>query len=103
MSSSLFKTINFNRAKVYKNASSSTQSGRQNAEYWILEPVVDKISMRDSIMGWPGCSDVKKQIKLKFSTLGDVERYAKKNRIIINIIKPKEKSKIIKSYADNFK
>ena len=103
MSSDLFKIVNFKRAKVYKNTVSSTQSGKQNLDYWVLEPSVKNTSMRESIMGWSGCSDVKKQIRLKFSTLGDVERYAKKNKIDINVIEPKEKIKIIKSYADNFK
>ena len=54
-------------------------------------------------MGWSGCSDVKKQIKLKFSTLGDVERYAKNNKSLLILIEPKERVRLYKSYADNFK
>ena len=102
MSSEVFKTINLQRAKVYKNSASTTQSGRNKAEYWILEPSVENFIIKDNLMGWTGCSDIRKQIKLKFATLGDVERYANKNKIIIDVIEPKEKTRIIKSYADNF-
>ena len=102
MSSELFKTVNLKRAKVYKNSASATQSGRHKADYWVLEPTVENISVKDNIMGWSGGSDIKKQIKLKFASLADVERYAKKNKIEIDVIKPKEKVRIIKAYADNF-
>jgi hypothetical protein len=53
-------------------------------------------------MGWSGGSDIKEQIKLKFSSINDLERYAEKNKISLEIIQPKEKKVIIKSYADNF-
>jgi hypothetical protein len=53
-------------------------------------------------MGWSGGSDIKQQIKLKFTSLNDLERYAEQNKISIEIIQPKEKKVIIKSYADNF-
>ena len=49
-----------------------------------------------------GGSDIKEQIKLKFSSINDLERYAEKNKISLEIIQPKEKKVIIKSYADNF-
>ena len=102
MSSVLFKSVNLKRAKVYKNTVSPTQSGEKNSKYWILEPIIQNSSKKDHIMGWSGGTDVKKQIKLKFLTLSDVERYAKKNKIVIDVIMPKEKERIIKSYADNF-
>jgi hypothetical protein len=53
-------------------------------------------------MGWSGDSDIKQQIKLKFTSLNALERYAEQNKISIEIIQPKEKKVIIKSYADNF-
>ena len=48
-------------------------------------------------MGWSGGSDIKQQIKLKFTSLNDLERYAEQNKISIEIIQPKEKKVIIKS------
>ena len=102
MGSVLFKSVNLKRAKVYKKTVSSTQSGRRDSEYWILKPLVDKSFRKDILMGWVGGSDIKNQIQLKFKSLNDLERYAKKNDIIIEINKSKERLKKIKSYAENF-
>ena len=102
MSSELFKSENFIKAKAYKNISSVTQSGKKNSDYWFLEPLCSNIYTQDYLMGWIGGRDIKNQIKLKFASLNDLERYAEKNRIKLEIIEPKEKKVIIKSYADNF-
>jgi hypothetical protein len=102
MSSALFKSVNFIKAKAYKNSASSTQSGRRRTDYWVLEPLCSHNYIKDDLMGWTGGSDIKEQIKLKFSSINDLERYAEKNKISLEIIQPKEKKVIIKSYADNF-
>ena len=75
---------------------------KKRTDYWILEPICSQNYVRDDLMGWSGGSDIKEQIKLKFSSINDLERYAEKNRISLEIIQPKEKKVIIKSYADNF-
>ena len=102
MSSELFKSFNFNSAKVYKNIFSATQSGKHKGDCWILEPIYSKHYIKDNLMGWYGGRDVKQQIKLKFTSLNDLERYAEQNKISLEIIQPKEKKVIIKSYSDNF-
>ena len=102
MSNELFKTVNLTRAKVYKNIFSATQSGKHKGDCWILEPLISKNYVKDNLMGWSGCRDIKQQIKLKFNSLNDLERYAEQNKISLEIIQPKEKKIIIKSYSDNF-
>jgi hypothetical protein len=102
MSNELFKTVNFTSAKVYKNIFSATQSGKHKGNYWILEPLFSKNFIKDNLMGWSGGRDIKQQIKLKFNSLNDLERYAEQNKISLEIIQPKEKKVIIKSYSDNF-
>ena len=102
MSTELFKSVNFNSAKAYKNISSATQSGKHKSDYWVLEPICSRNYVPDNLMGWTGGRDIKQQIKLKFTSLNDLERYAAKNKILLEIIQPKEKKVIIKSYADNF-
>ena len=102
MSSVLFKSVDFIKAKAYKNSTSSTQSGKKRTDHWVLEPIFTQNSVKDDLMGWSGGNDIKKQIKLKFSSINDLERYAKKYNISLEIIEPKEKKVIIKSYADNF-
>ena len=102
MSSALFKSVNFIKAKAYKNSNSSTQSGKKRTDYWVLEPLCSQDGVKDDIMGWFGGKDIKGQIKLKFTSINELERYAEKNKILLEIIEPKEKKIIIKSYADNF-
>ena len=102
MSNELFKTVNLTRAKVYKNIFSATQSGKHKGDCWILEPLFSKNYVKDNLMGWSGGRDIKQQIKLKFNSLNDLERYAEQNKISLEIIQPKEKKIIIKSYSDNF-
>ena len=102
MSNELFKSFNFNSAKVYKNIFSATQSGKHKGDCWILEPICSKNYIKDNLMGWSGGRDVKQQIKLKFTSLNDLERYAEQNKISLEIIQPKEKKVIIKAYSDSF-
>ena len=102
MSSALFKSVDFIKAKAYKNSASSTQSGQKRTDHWVLEPIFTQNSVKDDLMGWSGGNDIKKQIKLKFSSINDLKRYAEKYNISLEIIEPKEKKVIIKSYADNF-
>ena len=102
MSNELFKSFNFNSAKVYKKNFSATQSGKHKGDCWILEPICSKNYIKDNLMGWSGGRDVKQQIKLKFTSLNDLERYAEQNKISLEIIQPKEKKVIIKAYSDNF-
>ena len=102
MSSELFKSVDFIKAKAYKNSTSSTQSGKKRTDHWVLEPIFTQNSVKDDLIGWSGGNDIKKQIKLKFSSINELERYAEKNKILLEIIEPKEKKIIIKSYADNF-
>ena len=42
------------------------------------------------------------EVKLEFTTKEQAINYAKKNNILYNIIEPKRRKLIKKSYADNF-
>ena len=42
------------------------------------------------------------EVVLKFSTKEKAIEYAKKNGIVFQIVEPKKKNFVIKSYADNF-
>jgi len=81
MSSALFKSVDFIKAKAYKNSASSTQSGQKRTDHWVLEPIFTQNSVKDDLMGWSGGSDIKEQIKLKFSSINDLKRYAEKYNI----------------------
>ena len=53
-------------------------------------------------MGWESSSDTYTELKLEFTTKELAITYAKKNRIDFEVIEPKQRKVVKKSYADNF-
>ena len=53
-------------------------------------------------MGWESSSDTYSELKLEFSTKELAINYAKKKKINYEIIEPKKRKIVVKSYADNF-
>ena len=54
------------------------------------------------LMGWETSTDTLGEVVLKFSSKEKAIEYAKKNNISYNVVEPKKKEFVIKSYADNF-
>ena len=77
------------------------QSGIGKTKNWILE-YVDKKTGINPLMGWESSTHTLSEVKLEFSTKENAIRYAKKNKLTFELIEPKEKKIIKKSYADNF-
>ena len=77
------------------------QSGLVKNDKWIIE-FYTKDTGIDPLMGWETSSDTLSEVKLEFSTKKSAIDYAKKNKINFEIIEPKNKKFIKKSYADNF-
>jgi hypothetical protein len=53
-------------------------------------------------MGWESSSDTRSELKLEFSSKELAINYAKKNKIDFELIEPKKRKVVKKSYADNF-
>jgi hypothetical protein len=53
-------------------------------------------------MGWESSSDTLTELKLEFSSKELAINYAKKNKISFDLIEPKKRKIVKKSYADNF-
>ena len=77
------------------------QSGLGKTNKWILE-FETKDPIKNPLMGWESSLDTLTEIKLEFSTKDLAINYAKKKKIDYEIIEPKKRKTIIKSYADNF-
>ena len=77
------------------------QSGRGKQKKWVLKFETKDPSI-NPLMGWETATDTLEEVILKFSTADQAIEYAKKNNIYYNVIKPKKKEFVIKSYADNF-
>ena len=77
------------------------QSGQGKSIKWILE-FETKDPTRNPLMGWESSSDTLSELKLEFSTKEKAINYAKKKRINYELIEPKKRKVVKKSYADNF-
>ena len=89
------------KAKIYKPAKTSMQSGLAKTKNWVLEYIVEKTGV-NPLMGWESSSNTLSEIKLEFSSKENAIKYAKKNKINYEIVEPKNKKIIKRSYADNF-
>ena len=77
------------------------QSGIAKNNKWILE-FKTKDPTKNPLMGWESSTHTLSEVKLEFSTKENAIKYAKKNKLSFELIEPKEKKIIKKSYADNF-
>ena len=77
------------------------QSGTAKSDKWILEFKTDDPT-KNPLMGWESSSDTLTELKLEFSSKELAINYAKKKKIDFELIEPKKRKTIKKSYADNF-
>jgi len=89
------------KAKIYIPNKNPMQSGTGKTDKWILE-FETKDPTNNPLMGWESSSDTYTELKLEFSTKDLAISYAKKNKIDFEIIEPKIRKVVKKSYADNF-
>jgi len=89
------------KAKVYKPTKNPMQSGKGKTDKWVIE-FITKNSGTNPLMGWESSSDTLSEVKLEFSSQELAVEYLTKNKILYEIIEPKERKIIKKSYSDNF-
>jgi len=77
------------------------QSGLGKSDKWIIEFETENSGI-NPLMGWETSSNTLSELHLEFSTKDLAVEYAKKNKIIFEIIEPQKKKTIKKSYAENF-
>ena len=77
------------------------QSGFGKTDKWILEYETNDPTT-NPLMGWESSDDTFTEVKLEFSSKDLAINYAKKNKIDFEIIEPKKRKIVKKSYADNF-
>jgi len=89
------------KAIIYIPSKSAMQSGIGNKNKWIIE-FKTKNSGVEPLMGWESSTDTLTELKLEFSTKELAIQYAKKYEIDFEIIEPKKRKTVKKSYSDNF-
>ena len=77
------------------------QSGIAKSDKWVLE-FKTKDPTKNPLMGWESSSDTLSELKLEFSSKELAINYAKKKKINFELIEPKKRKTVKKSYADNF-
>ena len=77
------------------------QSGLGKTVKWILE-FETKDPTKNPLMGWESSSDTNSELRLEFSSKEKAIQYAEKMKINYEIIEPKKRKVVKKSYADNF-
>tara|TARA_B100000902_G_scaffold39904_1_gene47451 strand:+ start:38 stop:319 length:282 start_codon:yes stop_codon:yes gene_type:complete len=89
------------KAIIYIPNKNPMQSGAAKNDKWILE-FETKDPTTNPLMGWESSSDTLTELKLEFSTKELAINYAKKKKIDFDLIEPKKRKTVKKSYADNF-
>ena len=89
------------KAKIYKPNKSAMQSGLGKLNKWILEYEANNPT-KNPLMGWESSNDTFSELKLEFSSKELAINYAKKKKIDFELIEPKKRKTVKKSYADNF-
>ena len=89
------------KAKIYKPNKTATQSGLGKTDKWILEFEVENPT-KNPLMGWESSADTYSELKLEFTNKDLAINYAKKMKIEFELIEPKKRKIVKKSYADNF-
>ena len=77
------------------------QSGAAKNNRWVLE-FIAKDPTINPLMGWESSSDTLSELKLEFSSKELAINYAKKKKIDFELIEPKKRKIVKKSYAENF-
>jgi hypothetical protein len=91
------------KARIYRPSKSAMQSGRANMQKWVLEYEQATPRLPDPLMGWISAADTLNQVRLRFDTLDEAERFAKERGIEYELIEPQQRKPKPKSYADNFR
>ena len=89
------------KAKIYIPTKNSMQSGLGKADKWLIKFETENTGV-NPLMGWESSSNTLSELNLEFSTKELAVEYAKKSKIDFEIIEPKKRRTIKKSYADNF-
>ena len=90
-----------NKAIIYIPNKNAMQSGMGKNNKWILE-FITKDPTKNPLMGWESSSDTLTELKLEFPSKELAINYAKKKKIDFELIEPKKRKTVKKSYANNF-
>tara|TARA_Y100000768_G_scaffold362562_1_gene321455 strand:- start:414 stop:695 length:282 start_codon:yes stop_codon:yes gene_type:complete len=89
------------KAIIYIPNKNPMQSGLAKNNKWILE-FKTQDPTKNPLMGWESSTDTLTELKLEFSSKEMAINYANKKKINYELIEPRKRKIVKKSYADNF-
>ena len=89
-------------ARIFKPAKSATQSGTGRTKVWVLEYEAEEPLAIEPLMGWTSSADMRKQVRLGFNTREEAVAYCEKHGIAYEVFEPKEPTRRVMAYSDNF-
>jgi hypothetical protein len=92
------------RARIYKPARSTMQSGTAKSKHWVLEYAPASRREVDPLMGWTSSGDTQAQVKLRFDTKEAALAYAEAHGIDAIVTDPKTRKTNVRpgGYGENF-
>jgi len=91
-----------NNFLIFQPSKSAMQSGLGKSEKWCLSNSTANESFINSVFCWTGSSNSEKNLTLFFDTLEAAVRYAESKSFKFDVIEPKKRKIIKKSYSRNF-
>ena len=90
------------QVRIFKPTKSSMQSGDGDGK-WLLEFVKSPTGrFNEELMGRTSCRDMMSEVKISFQNRAEALAYAKAKGYNIELIEPKTRKLIKKTYAGNF-
>lgn len=90
------------KARIYRPSKTAMQSGRAKTQDWVLEFSEATKRVTDPVMGWTSASGTEGQVQLKFETREEAISYARREGLVFTVEEPRERKRLVKSYAANF-
>ena len=90
-----------NNFLIFQPSKSAMQSGLGKSEKWCLSNSTANESFINSVFCWTGSSNSEKNLTLFFDTLESAVRYAESKSFKFDVIEPKKRKVIKKSYSRN--
>jgi hypothetical protein len=90
------------RAKIYKPAKSTMQSGRADRG-WLLEYTPQSARVPEPLMGWLSSEDTLNQVKLRFDKMEDAVAFAEEQGMEYEVSGRNVRRIVPRNYTDNFR
>lgn len=91
------------KARIYKPAKNTMQSGRASTAEWVLEYELETPRRPEPLMGWTSAGDTLNQVRMKFSSKEAAIAFAEGHGMDYSLAPEAQRRVTPRSYLDNFK